>query len=213
MLRHLILGVVVLVAACAVRPATAVTPPSEPSAAILALRDQFEAEVLAIEGKYADNIAGLQVAALGIAAQVYGQNWAAVRAEAQRSLSALPAIDLAPFATAKPVPNDMQEAEAARLGQFTTRDGLALLRFWDAQQVAFSVGAAAAPIVIGDETAAMVGLKFQLVPPRAYRGTFRGRDVLVMRYYRSLVTIPFTVTADGLIRPDLAGVEVFALTP
>jgi hypothetical protein len=54
-------------------------------AAMVAMRDRFEAEVLAVEEEYGANVDGHRRAAMRIALRVYGSNWDALRADAPAS--------------------------------------------------------------------------------------------------------------------------------
>ncbi len=188
-----------------------------PSAAIVALRDRFEVEVLAVEGSYGTDVAGLYRAASEIAERVYGGDWDAVRTEAQRSLAALPTIDLTPYANlepARPFADKQRQRDLLPIIMLVAHGekwDFAAMRFWDAQVVAYSIAPTAAPPNLEQDTGASLGAKIGLVPPRAYRGRRDGADVLAIRYWRSLVVIPYSLNPDGLIVPDLDGVLVYPL--
>jgi hypothetical protein len=183
-------------------------------AVMVAMRDRFETEVLAVEDEYGADIDGLRRAAMQIALRVYGSNWDAVRAEAQRSLAALPEIDLAPYERldqAVSLPFGGKGDVLDEIMPFMGKGGMAMLRFWDAQAVAFSTAAMGVQPDLAREGAARIAVKMTLAPMRAYRGRFYGAEVLAARYYRSLVVTPYTWTADGLILPDFAHIRVYPL--
>jgi hypothetical protein len=183
-------------------------------AAMVAMRDKFEAEVLAVEEEYGANVDGLRRAAMQIALRVYGSNWDAVRAEARRSLAALPGIDLAPYERLEQVgslPHKVSGSVLDEIMPLMGKGGMAMLRFWDAQAVAFLTAAMGVQPDLSREGAAESAMKMTLAPMRAYRGRFKGADVLAARYYRSLVVAPYAWTADGLILPDFAHIRVYPL--
>jgi hypothetical protein len=187
-----------------------------PSAAVLALRERFEAEILAIEDAYGMNDAGLINAAFDIAERVYGSNWDAVRAEARRSLAALPTIDLGAYAGLEPVRpfagrKGDEEQFVFMLRGSKGKWASAAMRFWDANTVAGFISGLAPPPSMERESAGLIGLKQGLVPMRAYRGRLEGMDVLAVRNWRSLVVAPYSFSDDGLIMPDLSGVRVYPL--
>lgn len=183
-------------------------------AAMTAMRDKFEAEILAVEDRYGADVDGLRRAAMEIALRVYGSNWDAVRAEARRSLAALPEIDLAPYERLQQVGSLPFKVGGHVLDEITPlmgKGGMAMLRFWDAQAVAFLTAAMGVQPDLAREGAAKLAMKMTLAPMRAYRGRFNGSDVLAARYYRSLVVTPYAWTADGLILPDFAHIRVYPL--
>jgi hypothetical protein len=77
--------------------------------------------------------------------------------------------------------------------------------------VAFSVASMSVRPFDDGDSFSMIGAKFTLVGSRAYRGGFAGRDVLAVRFYRSMVIIPYTLTAEGLIRPSFEEVAIYRL--
>lgn len=189
------------------------TAPSEPSAAIKAMRDDFEAQVLAIEKDHPGDPDGLRQAALAIAEKVYGANWEAVRVETQRSLNALPEIDLSPYEAATPSPSNLDAASMRDVVPFLTPGGLAAMRFWDAGSVGYMIAPMSVDLMRDGDTAAMLGTKFSLVPGRVWRGRFEGQDVLAARYFRSMVIAPYTFSPEGMIIPTLASLRVYDLQP
>lgn len=193
-------------AACAVS-----VPASGPSAELLAMRNQFEREVLAIEQDYAGDADGLRQAALPIALKIYGANWEVVRAEAKRSLAALPEIDLTAYEKATPIPSNIDPASMREVTPFLTPAGMAMMRFWDAQAVAFSIAPMSVDLMRGGDSAMMIGTKMLLVPNRVWRGKFNGEDVLASRYLRSMVIAPYTFTAQGMILPSFDRLRVYDL--
>jgi hypothetical protein len=183
-------------------------------AAMVAMRDKFEAEVLAVEDEYGADVDGLRRAAMQIALRVYGSNWDAVRDEARRSVAALPEIDLAPYERLEHVGSLSYKDKGDVLDEilpFMGKGGMAMLRFWDAQAVAFLTAGMGVQPDMAREGAARIAMKMTLAPMRAYRGRFNGTDVLAARYYRSLVVTPYAWTADGLILPDFAHIRVYPL--
>ncbi|HVY87415.1 MAG TPA: hypothetical protein VG942_01005 [Hyphomonadaceae bacterium] len=210
-MRSLMIGLSLLLAACSYE-----TPTSGPSAAIQAMRQDFETRVLAAEKGHSD-AEDIRHAATGIALEVYGKDWNVVRAEAKRSLAALPALDLAPYETA-PSSQSARPAEDVKSSmneatEYLTPAGMAMMRFWDAQ----AVGGTLAPMFVNlsasGDPMALIGVKMSLVPPRTFRGKFKGADVLASRYMRSLVIAPYSMTAEGMILPDFEKVGVFDLKP
>lgn len=182
---------------------------SRPNPAFEAMRTQFEREILSIEGNYSD-AEELRNAALPVAQRIYGANWGLVRAEALRSIAALPEIDLTRYSVLAPERPQIDLSESD-LGQMLSPGGLAAWRAYDANMVAFTMASMSVrPFEQGD-SASMIGAKFALVGPRAYRGRLNGGEVLAVRYYRSLVTIPYMLTAEGLIKPDLQQVGIYPL--
>jgi hypothetical protein len=193
--------------------APAAAQQAAPSTSVVTLRDTFEAEILAIEGAYGNDHAGLLRAAVEAAQRVYGSDWDAVRAEAQRSLAALPTIDLAPYAHLDPVRPFADKPDGGDMLAFAmgkSKWAFAAMRFWDAQNVAAFIGAVA-PLKLDGDTPASLGVKMTLVPMRAYRGRLDGADVLAARNGRSLVVAGYSLTPDGLILPELVGVRIYPL--
>lgn len=199
----------VTLAACS----PAIVDSQRPSPAFEQVRSQFEREILSIEGNYSDG-AELGAAAAPIAARIYGANWDLVRAEALRTFANLPEIDLSRY-TGQPLeesafdPNNIR----ADLQQMLNPGGMAAMRFYDANVAAFQAGSMAAlPFADGDSNS-MIGVKMALVGPRAYRGSWGGRDVLVSRYFRRLVIVPYSITPEGMYLPDFQHLTVFRLLP
>ncbi len=188
-------------------------PASGPSAAIETMRDRFEAEVLAIEKDHGDDAPALQRAAAAIAEKVYGADWNVVRAEAKRSVAALPKIDLSPYEAATPLPSRIDQSVARDMAMFMTPGGLASIRFWDAQTVGYVVAPIASDLTRGAESPAMIGMKIGLAPPRVWGGKFKGEDVIAIRHMRAMVLVPYTFSAEGMILPTFASVRVFDLQP
>lgn len=186
-------------------------PSPEPSPAIKAMRDQFEAEVLAIEKDYPGDANGLRAAAIDIAAKVYGADWNVVRAETQRSLAALPEIDLSVYETATPIPSMIDASSLREVLPFMTPGGLAALRFWDAASVGFVVAPMSVDLTRDGDAAMMIGTKLSLVPGRVWRGKFEGKDVIAARYMRSVVIAPYTLSTEGMIVPAFESLRVYAL--
>jgi hypothetical protein len=194
--------------ACAIAPAETA---GWPSPEIIAMRDQFEREILAIERNYPDNAEGLRAAGLPIALRIYGANWNAVRAEAKRSLAALPELDLSAYANAAPIAPAIDASTMSEAMQFMTPAGLAMMRFWDASVVGYTVAPMTISLIRDGETAAMVGAKLALVPNRIWRGRFEGQDVLAARYMRAMVIMPYTFTPQGMIFPSFNKLRVYDL--
>lgn len=188
-------------------------PASEPSAAIKAMRDQFEAQVLAIEANHAGDPDGLRRAAVDIATSIYGADWNVARAEAQRSLAALPEIDLSAYETAAPTPSNFDASMLKDILPFLSAGGLASMRFYDANAVGQMIAPMSVDLMRDGDTAAMLGVKFSLVPGRVWRGVFHGEDVLAVRYFRSMVIAPYAFSAEGMILPTFASLRVFDLQP
>lgn len=189
-------------------------PASEPSTAIQAMRDDFEAQVLAIENNHGDDAEALRKAAIEISNKVYGADWKVVAAEAKRSLAALPELDLSAYETATPIPSNFDGASmVAELAPFMSPAGLAMMRFWDANSVGFMVATMSIDLSRGNYSAALIGLKLGMVPGRVWRGKFKGEDVLAARYMRSIAIAPYTFSAEGMILPTFASVRVFDLLP
>lgn len=188
-------------------------PASGPSAEIQAMRDSYEAQVLAIEKDHGDDAEGLQKAALEISQKVYGADWKVVGAEAKRSLAELPEIDLTAYEPLTPAPSNFDGFAMQELAPFMTPAGQAMMRFWDANSVGFMVAPMSVNLTANNETPAMIGLKLGIVPGRVWRGKFKGEDVLAARYMRSMVVTPYTFSAEGVILPTFASVRVFDLQP
>lgn len=197
-----------------IAPAAAFAQAS-PSAEIVALRDQFEAAFLQAERAYPDDEEGLRQIAARIGEDTYGQNWEAVRAEAARSLAALPEIDLARYEgkeSARPWAD--LSAEERRVWLVMSPGVLAGMRFYDAQQVGmFAASSLGLPHMMreSDVSAARLGALMAFAPTRVYRGRYEGRDVLAVRLQRVFVITPFAQHPRGMLIPDLAGVRIFAL--
>jgi hypothetical protein len=205
------LAVVALLAMLAY-PAFAQAP--QPSDRIIAMRDQFEAEFLAVEKTTGSDPEALTRAAAAISERIYGADWSVVRAESWRSIAALPVMDLSPYERrdAK-TPFAEDGAMLSEFRQMGSASRLAMMRFYDAQTVAsFAVTTAATTVTPLDQFAMSprrLSLFFALAPARFWRAQFKGREVLVGRYLRSLVVVPYGFTPEGLILPDLAGVLVY----
>jgi len=188
-----------------------------PAAAIGALRDRFEAEILALEAATGKDEGGFLRAAIDIAERVYGSNWDAVRAEAQRSLAALPTIDLGPYERLEPVRPFAGLQSGEDMLAFLLRGGtgskwaFAAMRFWDAGTVGSFLSGLAPPPGLDRSSSGAWALKQGFVPMRVYRGRLNGADVLAVRNWRSLVVAPYSLSVDGLILPDLAGVRIYPL--
>jgi hypothetical protein len=198
---------ILCVSACGAAPA------SEPSAAIQAMRDDFETQVLAMENNHGDDADALRKAGLEIANKVYGADWKVVAAETKRSLAELPVLDLAAYEAATPIPSNFDGSMITELAPFMTPAGLAMMRFWDAGSVGFMVATMSVDISRGNYSAAMIGLKLSMVPGRVWRGKFKGEDVMAARYMRQMVIIPYTFSAEGMILPTFASVRVYDLQP
>lgn len=188
-------------------------PASGPSAAIQAMRDDYEAQVLAMENNHGDDANDLRSAALEIANKVYGADWKVVATETKRSLAELPEIDLSGYEAATPIPSNFDSSMMMELAPFLTPAGQAMMRFWDANSVGFMVATMSTDLSRGNYSAAMIGLKLSIVPGRVWRGKFKGEDVLAARYMRSMVIAPYTFSAEGMILPTFASVRVFDLLP
>lgn len=186
-----------------------------PSAEIITLRDQFEAAFLHAERSYPDDEASLRAIAARLGEDTYGQNWEAVRAEAARSLAALPEIDLAPYdgkESARPWAD--LSAEERRVWLIMSPGVLAGMRFYDAQQVGvFAASALGFPHMMreGGLSAMRLGTLSAFAPTRVYRGRFEGRDVLGVRMQRVFAIVPYEQHPRGMLIPDLAGVLIFDL--
>ena len=201
--------------ALAQQTAQQTAPQAGPSAAMVDLRDRFEAGILAVEGNYPSDPTGFQKAALSISKRVYGANWGVLRAEAQRSLAALPEIDLAPYAALKApgsqIPPDDLGSMLNQIMPYLEPAGYAMMRFWDASAVGSYVATLAVRLNIDKESPSVLGLKLALAPTRTYRGRFQNADVLATRYLRSMVITPYGLNAEGLIVPDFERVRVYPL--
>jgi hypothetical protein len=197
---------ILCVAACAVSP-----PANGPSAELLAMRNQFEREVLAIEKDHPGDAEGLRQAAMPIALKIYGANWEIVRAEAKRSLAALAEIDLAAYEKATPIPSNIDPTSLREMTPFLTPAGTAMMHFWDAQAVGFMIAPMSVDLMRDGDSAMMIGTKMSLVPNRVWRGKFNGKDVLASRYLRSMVIAPYTFTAQGMILPSFDELRVYDL--
>ncbi len=190
----------------------AVPAATQPSPAFEVLRAQFEREILAMESNYS-NGDELTQAAAPVAARIYGARWDLVRAEAQRTLAALPEIDLAPYRrlTSSP-PAFIDQGLQQQMLEARDQPGvLAAMRLYDANIVAFSVGAASVNIREAGDPISMIGAKMALVGPRVYRGRAGINQVLALRYYRNMVVIPYAISTEGMIWPDYQHVAVYPL--
>jgi hypothetical protein len=176
------------------------------------MRDRFEAEVLAMEKEHAGDPDGLRDAAMPIALKIYGADWSVVRAEAKRSLAALPEIDLSAYEAATPFPPRTDLGlMSAQMERFRTPAGLAAARFWDANIAGLAVAGMFSDLLRDGDAASMISMKMSLVPNRVWRGKQGGEDVLAIRYLRSLVIAPYTLTEEGLILPAFERVRVYGL--
>lgn len=188
-------------------------PASGPSAAIQKMRNDFEAQVLAIENDHGDDAEALRKAALEIAGKVYGADWKVVAAEAKRSLAELPELDLSGYEAATQVQSNFDAGMPTELTPFMTPAGQAMIRFWDANSVGFMMATMSVDITRGNQSPSMLGLKLGIVPGRVWRGKFKGEDVLAARYMRSMAIAPYTFSAEGMILPTFASVRVYDLLP
>ncbi len=184
-----------------------------PSAALIAMRDRFESEVLKIEDDYIGDAEGLRRALEPAAQRIFGADWSVVRAEAERSLRALPEIDLSVYAGAT-----LGQTPFADLGDALNMTDpnpspamFAMVRFYDASSVAILAATSIVRLPASELGVYDIGIRMSLVPLRAYRGRFEGRDVLAARYMRSMVITPYEITPEGIIMPDMAHARVFAL--
>lgn len=206
-MRRLLLALVVLFAA----PMALAQTGSAPSAALVAMRDRFETEFLALERDFPGNADELRAAAIPIARRVYGADWSVVRAETTRSLAALARFDLAPhqrqpFETPMATNPDL----AAGLALLMDPGALAGMRFWDANFVGAYMAASAVDINLLDMPSSRLATVMGFAPTRVYRGRMDGDDVLVSRYLRSIVVTPYSITREGMIFPDVERVRVYA---
>ena len=184
-----------------------------PSPAFEQLRSQFEREILAVEGNYSDG-AELGRAAAPIAARIYGAHWDLVRAETLRTLLAMPEIDLSRYVGQPPSEPSFDRSHImAEMSEMLNPGGLAAMRFYDANAVAFQAASMSVRPFDDGDSSSMVAIKMALVGPRAYRGRMGGSDVLAARYFRRLVVVPYSITAEGMIMPDFAQLSVYPLLP
>ena len=190
-------------------------PLAGPSAAMVDLRDRCEAGILAVEDNYPNDPTGFQKAALSISQRVYGSNWSVLRAETQRSLAALPEIDLAPYAALNPPGGPIPPADlGSMLNQimpYLEPASYAMMRFGDASAVGSYVATLAVRLNMDKESPSMLGLKLALTPTRTYRARFNNAGVLATRYLRSMVITPYGLNAEGLIVPEFERVRVYPL--
>ena len=210
---HAMRGFVLALCAVLFLGQAAVGQSSNPSPAMISMRDLFEAEVLTIEDKYPDNNNDFIEAVAAIADRVFGADWNVVREEAKRTLANLPEIDLAPYAKLKESPAAFAANGAGSgPGQFLPfmgPAGYAMMRFWDAEAVGRYVAVIS---VLPDRNSIVVnGLRSTLVPSRVFKSRFANRDVLATRWMRSMVIAPYSITIEGFIQPDFENVRVYAL--
>ncbi|MEQ1619172.1 MAG: hypothetical protein ABL883_12615 [Terricaulis sp.] len=209
MRKFVALLIILSLAACS----PAIVDSQRPSPAFEQVRSQFEREILAIEGNYSDG-AELGAAAAPIAARIYGADWDLVRAEALRTFANLPEIDLTRYTGQPPAEPGFDATNIrAELQQMLNPGGMAAMRFYDANVAAFQAGSMAALPFADGNSSSMIGVKMALVGPRAYRGRWGGRDVLVSRYFRRLVIVPYSITPEGMYMPDFQHLTVFRLLP